>query len=159
MNFTKTILWATLAFSGFAANAGNSYPPLLGAWTTTAYVVGGQRVSVPDPKQHVVSVFTETGLNHFFSWRDDEAGFCGWRALWSYDEASGVLTQQVVAIDPKSRPDCANDTDLQVGRELRRPMKLANDELQLASQGADPVLTIWTRLEKTYPTPKPIRAF
>lgn len=155
--WTKVFIAAALFFAALAADAGNPLPELNGAWTNTGLLVRGQREDLPDPKLRVVSVFLETGINHVFAWRDDRPGFCGWRALWSYDPDTKSLSQQIIAMDSRSAAECAKDPVFRPGRTVVQPLTFVNGELRLlTTREGEPVQTLWTRLENADQAP-PLR--
>lgn len=148
----KHIILTLLATIGASqiAQAGQTLPEILGAWTKTGRVVNGQVLGLADAREHTVALYTEPGLSYQFSWREDVAGFCERRGVWFYDRQNQQLVQWIVAVNPTSRPDCLQDPEWQPGRRVRHDLKITPGELRLSVNVGEDEQTLWTRLEEKY---------
>lgn len=117
-------------------------PRLFGRWQFDSLRYQGQEMPRPNPDLILIFEFREDGTDRLSWTRRDETGFCDRTAV--YSAADGVLQELVVWVHPGNRGDCAQDPDMQLGRQASVPYRVENGRLELDLPLSDETLTyLW----------------
>ena len=100
---------------------------LLGIWRYDGFFYEGNRYPNPNPELELEFTFYANGVSRLFWARKNESGFC--ECLASYRIAGNLLWQKVTWVNPDNLAECAQDQDMQLGRETQTSFSRPNDEL------------------------------
>ncbi len=127
------------------AQAKISLSELIGTWLYVGVIYEGQRLPPPNPKIHLRWEFREVGLNRLTSWISGEHGFCDREAIFWHHEDTGLLSQQILWVNPENRFDCSQDEDMLLGRESWSALDIVDGELHVtAEMGGQNLILVWT---------------
>ncbi|MBS1970365.1 MAG: hypothetical protein JSU04_08655 [Bdellovibrionales bacterium] len=107
----------------------------VGQWKLTEMIYHGERVPPLNPKLNLFLTFFNNGTDRLFWDRAGESGFC--ERFAHYEILNNKLHEIVFSVNPLNSPDCAQDPDMQVGRETLNVIEINNNEILLHLQLAD----------------------
>lgn len=108
---------------------------LKGEWKLTEMVYRGVRVPPLNPKLNLSWTFFENGTDRLFWSRTGESGFC--ERFANYEILESKLHEEVFAVNPMNSADCAQDPDMQAGRDTTNVIEINQDEILLHLQLAE----------------------
>lgn len=106
-----------------------------GQWKLTEMIYHGERVPPLNPRLNLFLTFFDNGTDRLFWDRTGESGFC--ERFAHYEILNNKLHETVFAVSPFNSPDCAQDPDMQMGRETSNVIEINNNEILLHLQLAD----------------------
>lgn len=121
------------------------HPTIDGIWIFNGYIYQGKRVDRPNPELIVRFDFATDLTSHLIWFRENEKGFCERRGV--YEIRGEYLYQRITWVNSKNNGDCAQDSDMQLGRESETKFAQPDlSELQLFFQINDqPLIYILSR--------------
>lgn len=102
---------------------------LAGSWVYDGYIYQGDRFPLPNPNLYLVFNFKTSSRVNLFWTRSQDGRFCEREAFYSIN--GDLLYQKIDWVNPDNAPDCAQDPDMQFGRESITKINLVADELHL----------------------------
>jgi hypothetical protein len=108
---------------------------LSGEWKLTEMIYRGERVPPLNPKLNLFWTFFENGTERLYWDRRGENGFC--ERFAHFEITNNKLHEAVFAVNPLNSLDCAQDPDMQVGRQTSNVIEINNNEILLHLQLAD----------------------
>lgn len=117
---------------------------LIGIWLYTSLIYNGNPIPRPDSDLQMYFTFVNESENEIFYYRKSQQGFC--KRVASYRVEQSRLIQKITSVDPKNADFCAEDPDMQLGRESISEFTTNDDTLFLHLPLGDETLTfVWTK--------------
>jgi hypothetical protein len=117
------------------SSQGFSQTALTGEWRLTEMIYRGARVPPLNPKLNLSWTFFANGTDRLFWDRTGESGFC--ERFAHYKILNNKFHETVFAVNSLSQSDCAQDPDMQVGRQTSNVIEINNNEILLHLQLSD----------------------
>jgi hypothetical protein len=121
-------------------------PQLVGRWQFYKKVFQGQEMpEPPSATLHLFFEFSPAGESSLTWWHDDGGDHCARKG--KYVVANGELHDEIVWVDPKNTPDCADDMDMQLGRKTSTPIYFRGSDLAIRFQlDGEPLDMVWKKV-------------
>ncbi len=117
---------------------------LIGMWLYTSLIYNHNPIPRPDNDLQMYFTFVSESENEIFYYRKSQPGFC--KRLASYRIEQNYLIQKITATDSKNADFCADDPDMQLGRESKTEFSVNDQTLLLHLPLGDEILTfVWTK--------------
>ncbi|MGE3684321.1 MAG: hypothetical protein AB7G93_21585 [Bdellovibrionales bacterium] len=100
---------------------------LLGTWQYVGFHYQDHFYPNPNPELVVRFTFKEDQISHLIWYRKNEPGFCERTAAFSLE--NDLLLQKIIWVNPENEGHCAQDPDMQLGRESTTQVRLSEGEL------------------------------
>jgi len=100
---------------------------ILGRWQYDGFDYDGHRYPNPNPDLELIFNFTEDGNSRLHWKRAGESGFC--ERLATYRLEDDRLLQTVTWVHPDNAPECAQDSDMQLGKETSTVVSISQEEM------------------------------
>lgn len=100
---------------------------LVGRWIYVGFIYEGHRYERPNPDLHLYFNFNSDGSHRLFWRRKGERKFCERSGPYSVSE--NKLRIKVAWLNPENDFSCANDPDMQLGRETENLIRIADQDL------------------------------
>jgi hypothetical protein len=102
---------------------------LTGNWYLAGMIYRGQTIPPLNPNLHLRWTFFENGTERLYWDRQGEDGFC--ERFADYSLTGGNIQERTFAVNPKNRPDCGQDPDMQMGRETLSRLDIEPQQMLL----------------------------
>lgn len=133
------------------ASAQTPQNELLGTWLFTKYKYRGNELPAPNPDLNMYFTFNPDGTNEIMYYRTGQEGFCQRKAYYNWDGQN--IRQKTFWVNEKNSIECANDPDMQPGREASNHLYILDDQLNLEMPLSDEVITFIWKKTSYHPTP------
>ena len=118
---------------------------LIGLWLYTGLIFHGEPAVKPSPELVIYFQFTNQIENTLFYFRQGERGFCERKAAYSVD--AGQISQTITEVNELNSSVCAQDPDMQMGRQAITRFEIKNEQLYLyLTLGEDELIYVWTKI-------------
>lgn len=117
---------------------------LIGIWLYTFLIYRGSPIPPLDENLQMYFIFNSETENQLFYYRTGIEGQCRRTATYSFRE--NKLYQKVLSADPSNAPSCAEDPDMQPGRETVSDLEVTENCMYLKLPLGDETLTyVWQK--------------
>lgn len=126
-------LWIMSLFT-FSAEAQQSQF-LSGEWRLAGMIYRGNEIPPLNPNLNLRWMFFSNGSERLYWDRKGETGFC--ERFAHYEIKNGKIFEKVFAVNPLNSPECAQDPDMQVGRQTFTDIEIQKQQILLHLQMGD----------------------
>lgn len=138
--------WALLFLFLMPYGALAEDPSVVGHWFFYKKIYQGQEM--PEPVNASLRLhfeFSAEGESFLYWWHEGDTDHCARKGRYHYE--GGVLTDEIIWVDPKNTRECADDIDMQLGRKTRTPVHFIGDDLAIRFQiDGEPLDMVWKKL-------------
>lgn len=127
----RRLICSLIMLLGLSAAAAEKKPQWIGEWKLSAMIYRGQSIPLPNPDLYLSWSFFPNGTERLY-WDRGGAEFC--ERFAHYSISNDYLQESTFAINPQNAMDCAQDPDMQVGRETKTQIQVLPGELRLKFQ-------------------------
>jgi hypothetical protein len=121
---------------------------LIGIWIYTSLIYQGMPYPRPDANLQMQFVFNSESENQIHYFRKNEPGHCERTAKYVFKD--NKLYQKVISVDPSNSPECADDPDMQIGRESESDLEVYENCMYLTLPLGEETLTyVWQKADGT----------
>lgn len=126
-----------LLLIGLMALSAQAEPPrsLKGEWRFSEMIYRGQIMPLPNPDLNLTWTFFENGTERLYWGRKGESSFC--ERFAHYELRDDKIIETVFAVNPQNGIECANDPDMQVGRQTSNTIEIKNNQIHFHMQMGD----------------------
>jgi hypothetical protein len=130
-------------------------PNIVGLWHFVGHVYRGEVIPPFNDKLVLTFQFFEDGTDILKWYRIGENGFCERTANYQYD--GKILSQQVIATNPKNAFECGQDSDMRIGTKSVSSFYKKDTKMYLELPlGEETLIYIWEPALAGTPVPTPI---
>lgn len=108
---------------------------LKGQWRFSEMIYRGQTLPLPNPDLNLSWTFFENGTERLYWNRKGEVSFC--ERFAHYELRDDKILETVFAVNPKNGIECANDPDMQMGRQTSNTIEIKGDRIHFHMQMGD----------------------
>lgn len=108
---------------------------LQGEWHLEGMIYRGHKVPPLNPNLNLRWNFFDNGTERLYWSRQGENGFC--ERFANYQVQDGYITEKVFSMNPANNPECAQDPDMQLGRETKTKIEIQIQQILLHLQLGD----------------------
>lgn len=117
---------------------------LIGIWLYTSLIYQGHPMPPLDETLQMYFIFNNENENQLFYHHTNREGQCRRTAKYSYSE--NKMYQKIVDVDTGNASECAEDPDMQLGRESISDLKVTGNCMYLELPLGDETLTyVWQK--------------
>lgn len=119
---------------------------LIGIWLYTSLIYQGVPYPRPDTNLQMYFIFNTETENQLFYYRNSETGHCKRTAHYFFEQ--NKIYQTVTNVDSTNAPECADDPDMQLGRESISDLEVTESCMYLTLPLGDETLTyVWQKAD------------
>ena len=137
---------------------------IVALWLFSSLIYNGQQIPPPNPMLKIYFQFESNGENTLHYFREGERGYCRRKA--HYEFFNKQLKQKINWVDPQNASWCAQDPDMQMGRETTTSAWIEGSSLYLKfPMGEQDLIYVWEKAtcvlgsKNIFPNLKKSRAF
>ena len=121
-------------------------PSVVGHWFFYKKVYQGEdMLEPPGATLRLHFEFSAKGESFLYWWHEGAGDHCARRGQYTFN--GGVLFDEIVWVDPKNSPECADDQDMQMGRKTKTPIHFIGDDLAIQFQlDGEPLDMVWKKI-------------
>lgn len=130
--FLKLLL-IFLVFSSVARAQDQTF--LQGEWRLAGMIYRGNELPPMNPNLNLRWTFFANGSERLYWDRKGENGFC--ERFANYEIKNNQINEAVFAVNPMNSAECAQDPDMQVGRQTSNKIEIQKQQILLHLQMGD----------------------